>query len=142
MTFLSMAPARCALRQAVAERGDDLAFPRGQAGLVRGWRRDGNGDERARRRIEAVLARALAVGTWLISAVIAAGLLLSFFPARMPYAWQVVMIGIGLFVLLPITRVILMLALFAGIREYKFAAVAGLVLAIILASLVIGVLYK
>jgi uncharacterized membrane protein len=93
-------------------------------------------------RIEAVLARALAVGTWLISAVITAGLLLSFFPAGMPYAWQVVMIGIGLFVLLPITRVILMLALFAGIREYKFAAVAALVLAIILASLVIGVLYK
>src|SRR5215470_2402540 len=29
MTFLSMAPARCALRQAVAERGDDLAFPAG-----------------------------------------------------------------------------------------------------------------
>ena len=93
-------------------------------------------------RIEAVLARAMAVGTWLISAVISAGLLLSFFPAGMPYAWQVVMIGIGLFVLLPITRVILMFALFARIREYKFAAVAALVLTIILASLVIGMLYK
>jgi uncharacterized membrane protein len=93
-------------------------------------------------RIETVLARALAVGTWLISAVISAGLLLSFFPAGMPYAWQVVMIGIGLFVLLPITRVILMFALFAGIREYKFAAVAGLVLTIIVASLVVGMLYK
>ena len=93
-------------------------------------------------RIEAVLARALAFGTWLISAVISAGLLLSFFPAGMSYGWQLVMIGIGLFVLLPITRVILMLALFAGIREYKFAAVAALVLAIIFASLAVGVLYK
>jgi hypothetical protein len=93
-------------------------------------------------RIEAVLARALAVGTWLISAVIGAGLLLTFFPAGMLYAWPVVTIGIGLFVLLPITRVILMLALFAGIREYKFAVVAALVLAIIFASFVIGALYK
>jgi uncharacterized membrane protein len=93
-------------------------------------------------RIETVLARALTVGTWLISAVISAGLLLSFFPAGMRYAWQVVMIGIGLFVLLPITRVILMLALFAGIREYKFAVVAAFVLTIIFASFVIGALYK
>lgn len=92
--------------------------------------------------IEAVLARALAFGTWLISAVISAGLVLSFFPAWMRYGWQVVMAGIGLFILLPITRVILMLALFARIREYKFAAIAALVLAIILASLVIGALYK
>jgi hypothetical protein len=93
-------------------------------------------------RIEAVLARALAFGTWLISAVISAGLLLSFFPAGTPYGGQLVMIGIGLFVLLPIARVILMLALFAGIREYKFALVAAFVLTIIFASLVIGALYK
>ena len=93
-------------------------------------------------RIDAVLATALAFGTWLISAVIGAGLVLSFFPAWMRCGWQVVMAGIGLFVLLPITRVILMLALFARIREYKFAAVAGLVLTIILASLVVGALYK
>ena len=92
--------------------------------------------------IEPVLARALAFGTWLISAVISAGLVLSFFPAWMRYGWQVVMAGIGLFILLPITRVILMLALFARIHEYKFAAVAALVLAIILASLVVGALYK
>jgi uncharacterized membrane protein len=93
-------------------------------------------------RIESVLARALALGTWLISAVIAAGLLLSFFSAGIPYGSQVVMVGIGLFILLPITRVILMLALFVGVRQYKFAGVAVLVLAIIFASFVIGLLYK
>jgi uncharacterized membrane protein len=93
-------------------------------------------------RIESVLARALALGTWLISAVIGAGLLLSFFSAGMPYGSQVVMAGIGLFILLPITRVILMLALFVGIREYKFAGIAAFVLAIIFASFVIGALYK
>jgi uncharacterized membrane protein len=60
----------------------------------------------------------------------------------MRYGSQVVMAGIGLFILLPITRVFLMLALFARIREYKFAAVAVLVLAIIFASLVIGAFYK
>jgi uncharacterized membrane protein len=93
-------------------------------------------------RIEAVLATALAFGTWLISAVISAGLVLSFFPAWMRYGWQVVIAGLGLFVLLPITRVVLMLALFTRIRKYKFAAVAALVLTIICASLVIGALYK
>ena len=52
------------------------------------------------------------------------------------------MVGIGLFILLPITRVILMLALFVGVRQYKFAGVAVLVLTIIFASFVIGLLYK
>ena len=93
-------------------------------------------------RIESVLTRALAFGTWLISAVITVGLLLSFFPAGMPYGSQVVMTGIGLFILLPITRVILMLALFVGIREYKFAGVAAFVLTTIFASLAIGALHK
>ena len=96
----------------------------------------------SRDRIELVLARALAFGTWLISAVIAVGLLLSFFPTEMPYGSQVVMAGIGLFILLPITRVILMLALFVGIREYKFAGVAAVVLGIIFAGFAIGALYK
>ena len=52
------------------------------------------------------------------------------------------MAGIGLFILLPITRVILMVALFVGTREYKFAGIAAFVLAIIFASFVIGALYK
>jgi uncharacterized membrane protein len=93
-------------------------------------------------RMESILARALALGTWLISAVIGAGLLLSFFSAGKPYGSQVVMAGIGLFILLPITRVILMLALFVGTREYKFAGIAAFVLAIILASFAIGAWYK
>jgi hypothetical protein len=93
-------------------------------------------------RIESVLARALALGTWLISAVIGAGLLLSFFSAGIPYGSRLVMAGIGLFILLPITRVILMVALFIGIREYRFAGIAAFVLAIIFASFVIGVLCK
>ena len=96
----------------------------------------------AKGRIESVLATALALGTWLISAVISAGLLLSFFSIGLPYGSQVVMVGIGLFILLPITRVILMLALFVGVRQYKFAGVAVLVLTIIFASFVIGLLYK
>ena len=93
-------------------------------------------------RIESVLARALALGTWLISAVIGAGLLLSFFSAGIPYGSQLVTAGIGLFILLPITRVILMVALFVGIREYRFAGIAAIVLALIFASFVIGALYK
>jgi hypothetical protein len=96
----------------------------------------------SRDRIDSVLAGALAFGTWLISAVIGIGLLLSFSPARMPYGSQVVLAGTGLFILLPITRVILMLALFVGRREYKFAGVAAFVLAVICASFVIGALYR
>jgi Protein of unknown function (DUF1634) len=92
--------------------------------------------------IESVLARALALGTWLISAIISAGLLLSFFSAGMPYGSRIITAGIGLFILLPIARIILMLALFVRIREYKFAGIAAFVLAIIFASLVIGALYK
>jgi uncharacterized membrane protein len=90
--------------------------------------------------IESTLATALALGTRFISIVISAGLLLSFFPAGRPYAAHVVMAGIALFILLPLIRVILMLALFARIREYKFAAVAALVLIIICASFAIGAL--
>jgi uncharacterized membrane protein len=93
-------------------------------------------------RIESVLATALALGTWLISAVICAGLVLSFFSVTMPYGSQLVLAGIGLFILLPITRVILMLALFVGIREYKFAWIAAFVLVTICASFIVGALYK
>jgi hypothetical protein len=42
----------------------------------------------------------------------------------------------------PITRVILLVTLFVGIHEYKFARIASFVLAIIFASFVIGALYK
>ena len=95
-------------------------------------------------RIESLLAGALNVGTWLASIVIAAGLLLSLFHQRTPFPTgaQVVTAGIGLFILLPILRVILMLTIFVKERDYKFAAAAAVVLLIIFAGFAIGILSK
>ncbi|HZC36119.1 MAG TPA: DUF1634 domain-containing protein [Chthoniobacterales bacterium] len=95
-------------------------------------------------RIESLLAGVLNVGTWLASVVIAAGLVLSLFHERTPFPTgaQVVTAGIGLFILLPILRVILMLTIFVKERDYKFAAAAAVVLVIIFAGFAIGTLVK
>jgi uncharacterized membrane protein len=94
-------------------------------------------------RIESLLARVLKVGTSLASVVVAAGLVLSLFYGRTPFpiGAQVVTAGIGLFILLPILRVILMLTIFVKERDYKFAA-AAVVLLIIFAGFAIGTLSK
>jgi len=95
-------------------------------------------------RIESLLAAVLNIGTWLASVLIGAGLVLSLFNERTPFPTgaQVVNTGIGLFVLLPILRVILMLTIFVKERAYQFGAAATVVLLTILASFAIGILYK
>ena len=94
-------------------------------------------------RIESLLAGVLNVGTWLASVVIVAGLVLSLFKRTpFPTGAQVVTAGIGLFILLPILRVILMLTIFVKERDYKFAAAAAVVLLIIFAGFAIGILSK
>jgi uncharacterized membrane protein len=94
--------------------------------------------------IESLLAGVLNVGTWLASVVIAAGLVLSLFYERTPFpsGAQVVTAGIGVFILLPILRVILMLTIFVKERDYKFAAAAAVVLVIIFVGFAIGTLVK
>jgi hypothetical protein len=47
--------------------------------------------------------------------------------------------GIGLLILLPVSRLFLMLVLFLRNRDYRLAFAAGLVLLIILAGVVVGV---
>jgi uncharacterized membrane protein len=76
--------------------------------------------------------------------VIAAGLVLSLFSKQtsFPPGAQVITAGVGLFILLPILRVILMLGIFVKERDYKFAAAAAAVLVIIFAGLVVGILSK
>ena len=95
-------------------------------------------------RIESLLARVLSVGTWLASLVIATGLVLSLFNERTPSlnGAQVVTAGIGLFILLPILRVIVMLTIFVKERDYQFAVVAAVVLLTIFAGLVVSILSK
>jgi hypothetical protein len=51
----------------------------------------------------------------------------------------IVRVGIALFILLPILRVLLMLVVFASERNFRFALISGVVLAIILLGIFLGV---
>jgi uncharacterized membrane protein len=95
-------------------------------------------------RIESLLAGLLNVGTWLASIVIAAGVVLSLFYQRTPFPTgaHIVTAGIGLFVLLPILRVIMMLTIFLKERDYQFAVAAAVVLLTIFAGFATGILAK
>jgi len=95
-------------------------------------------------RLELLLARLLSVGTSVASAVIGVGLVLSLFNERaaLPIATQLVIVGIGLFILLPILRVLLMLTIYLKDRDYQFAAAAAVVFFIIIAGCAIGILSK
>ena len=79
--------------------------------------------------IESLLARLLNLGTWLASLVIAAGLALSLFNERtgLPIANPLVTAGIGLFILLPILRVILLFTIYLRDRDYQFAVASAII---------------
>jgi uncharacterized membrane protein len=87
----------------------------------------------------------LRYGTWLASAVIAVGLVGAFVDGHiripgMPVAsaTHIVTLGIALLIVLPVLRVILMAIAFAFERDYLFAGIATLVLAIIGLGLALG----
>ncbi|PLC49785.1 hypothetical protein CR159_10855 [Pollutimonas subterranea] len=95
-------------------------------------------------RRERLIARLLWNGTWLASSIIAAGLILDFLH-RIDVALfpnlagsQVAAAGIALFILLPIARVVLMLAIFLHERDYAYTAISALVLVIIGIGFAIG----
>lgn len=69
------------------------------------------------------IARLLEVGTWLASLVIAAGILL----AKKP----LVVAGIGLFIALPVARLLVMLVVFLRGGERRLAIIAAVVIVII-----------
>ena len=93
-------------------------------------------------RLESLLAGVLNHGTWLASTVIAAGIGLSLFyrGTTCLKGTQVMTAGIGLLILLPILRVIIMLIVFAKERDYRFAVVAAVVLLILFAGFAVGIL--
>lgn len=95
-------------------------------------------------RIEPLLARLLNVGTCVASMVIAVGLVLSLSNQQPPLliATQLITAGIGLFILLPILRVILMLTIYLKAGDYQFAVAAAVVLFTIFAGCAIGLLSK
>ncbi len=82
--------------------------------------------------LEQRLAALLAGGTWLASSVIGVGLLL---PSE---AW-IVRAGIGLFIALPIARLVLMLLVYLRRGDLRIGLIAALVLAIVLLGVVFGI---
>lgn len=94
--------------------------------------------------LESLLARVLSVGTWLATFVIALGLALPLLgghggsPDMTSASTRIVTVGIALFILLPVLRVLLMVIVFIRERDYRFAAIAALVLAIIIFGFALG----
>jgi uncharacterized membrane protein len=86
--------------------------------------------------LEQVLGKLLHYGTLLASAVIAAGLFLV--PASGAMGVRIATTGIALFILLPVVRVGAMLIFFLRARDYRFGAIAALVLLIVLFSYLAG----
>lgn len=87
-----------------------------------------------------VIAGLLWYGTWLASALIAAGMALDFLPQALAglRGLELVQAGVALFILLPVARVALMLAIFLRERDYAYTAISALVLLVIAAGVMSG----
>lgn len=86
--------------------------------------------------LDDLLGRLLHYGTLAASGVIAVGLALSV--ASRPVGMGIATAGIALFILLPVLRVAAMLIFFWRARDYRYGAIAALVLLIISFSFFIG----
>ncbi len=89
-----------------------------------------NGKSGRHLRLEPLLARTLTLGTWLASAIILLGLGLTLISGGAAGV-TLVTAGIAIFLLLPVLRVLLMLIVFVGEGDFRYGAIAALVLAII-----------
>lgn len=86
--------------------------------------------------LERFLSRLLHYGTYAACAVIAVGLAISC--AANTVGLRIATAGILIFMALPVARVGAMLVAFLQAKDYRFSAVAALVLAIIACSYLIG----
>ena len=98
------------------------------------------------RRLEELLAAFLRYGSWSASAAIGLGYALALIGSHPPTRnlaalpnMRIVTLGIVLFILLPIIRVLLMLLAFIRERDFRFVFISGTVLAIILLGIFLGV---
>lgn len=97
------------------------------------------------RGLEQLVAALLRYGSWSASAVIGLGFALELAgsqslgrnAATVPH--RIATMGIALFILLPMLRVLLMFVVFIRQRDFRFAFIAGSVLAIILLGIFLGV---
>jgi hypothetical protein len=95
--------------------------------------------------LEGLLAGTLHYGTWLASVVIGLGLALALLESRLNAPnlairrdMRIATIGIALFILLPVVRVIVMFIVYLRQRDYRLSAIALLVLTIILLAFALG----
>jgi uncharacterized membrane protein len=88
--------------------------------------------------LERLLAYVLQYGSWVASAVIGVGLALSLFGAHGATGVKIVTAGVALFILLPVFRVLIMCLVFLRERDYRFSAIAALVLVILALGVVVG----
>lgn len=94
-------------------------------------------------RRDKTIAALLWYGTWFATALITVGVFLTaleYIPTFLPFpltGYDAVKAGIALFILLPVARVALMLALFLRERDYAYTLIAALVLAIIAAGVIV-----
>jgi uncharacterized membrane protein len=86
--------------------------------------------------LEKLLSALLYYGTCLASLVVALGLLVAIPSAAA--GTRIAALGLGLFILLPVARVGTMLAFFLWSRDYRFGAIAALVLGIVFFSYLAG----
>jgi uncharacterized membrane protein len=108
-------------------------------------------------RLEHWLARLLQHGTWVAASTIAIGIAIRIANGiatgietalsaggahsdvhAAAVGTHIVIAGIALFILLPIMRLILMIGMFLHQRDYRFSAIAALVLAIVIAGSLLG----
>ena len=102
-------------------------------------------DLAGRSELDRLLAGVLHRGTWLGGSVIALGLALPMAgwsgASSTMISARIVTAGIALLIGLPVLRVLLMLVVFVRERDFRFSAIAMLVLAIMLLGSVLGVVH-
>jgi uncharacterized membrane protein len=87
-------------------------------------------------KLEELLAALLLYGSWMASAVIGVGFAVSL--AGVGQGLRIATLGIAMFILLPVLRVLVMFAVYLRERNLRFACIAGLVLVIILLGILSG----
>jgi uncharacterized membrane protein len=97
-------------------------------------------------RLEELVAALLRYGSWTASAAVGLGYSLALLGSHSPIRnlvvlpnMRIVSAGIVLFILLPILRVLLMFLVFIRERDFRLAFISGMVLAIILLGIFLGV---
>jgi hypothetical protein len=95
--------------------------------------------------LECLLAGTLYYGTLMASVVVCVGLGLAMIDSRfgaprlaISHDMRIATIGIALFILLPVARVIVMLIAYLQQRDYRLSAIALLVLTVILLGFAVG----